>query len=124
MAAPDESAAPQHMNFDHLRHTTLGDRQFERDVLEQFMAEMPEQLASAESGLRAGDRATVGRAARSLNVSSRTVGAQTLGELMAEMEKLARAGQLEQARAALTRARAEFTELQRTLEDYLRDRAA
>jgi PAS domain S-box-containing protein len=77
-----------------------GDRDLLKDVLEAFLIETPGLLEKIEESIRAGDAATLKRAAHTLKGSLRTLGAAA-GEHAARLETLGREGDLGRAEAEL-----------------------
>jgi HPt (histidine-containing phosphotransfer) domain-containing protein len=116
--------SPDRMDFDRLQEISGGDPDFEREVLEAFVAETSDQLAIAQARLELGDADAASHEAHAMRGVALNVGARAFAQLIAEIEALSRDGELAAARAALSRAHLEFDELRSTLRQYLRGRAA
>ncbi len=73
------------VDFDHLRRYTLGDKGLEAEVLELFLAQLPETIASLRTASTERDWKM---AAHTLKGSSRAVGAWRIANLAQEAESL------------------------------------
>jgi signal transduction histidine kinase/CheY-like chemotaxis protein len=79
----------------------LGDAGVLRQVLTAFVDRAPVVLANLEDAAACGDRETLAAAAHTFKGTSATLGARALSEQCAELERLARAGSLEDVRGRL-----------------------
>ena len=77
-----------------------GDPEFLVEVVEAFLGDSPPRLEALRASLDRGEAEAVGRAAHSLKGSSGNFGAMRMQTLCADIERLARAGQLGVAGAA------------------------
>jgi HPt (histidine-containing phosphotransfer) domain-containing protein len=83
-----ESALDQH-TLDELRDSVGGDAEFLAELVEEFVADAPTQIASLRAAATTGDAAVAGRAAHTLKGMSRTFGAAALAALCQEAETAA-----------------------------------
>lgn len=81
--------------------TVQGDRELLLELLEAMLTEAPQLKADARAAASKDDLKELGRAAHTLKSALRYVGATTLGEEAAEIEKTAKAGELEQSKKLL-----------------------
>jgi two-component system sensor histidine kinase/response regulator len=90
--------APAPIDFKALRTVTGGDAEFERDLIDTFIASGDRNLADIVEALRRQDLETVGKRAHALKGASATIFATTLSEAAASLESAAKgrtAGDLE-----------------------------
>jgi HPt (histidine-containing phosphotransfer) domain-containing protein len=90
-----------------LRELTDGDADFERELLETFVASARVLMAELRAGLMARNAAALAKDAHSLKGVSLNVGATSLAKLAAELEMAARTGKLESIDVTLERLRSE-----------------
>jgi HPt (histidine-containing phosphotransfer) domain-containing protein len=90
-----------------LRDLTDGDAEFERELLETFVASARVLLAELRAGLMARNTAAVAKDAHSLKGVSLNVGATSLAKCAAEIEMAARAGKIEPIDVTLEQLRSE-----------------
>jgi HPt (histidine-containing phosphotransfer) domain-containing protein len=100
-----------------------GDAVFVADLVETYLADGTDQLAEIDAAVRSGDAEALVRPAHTLKSSSRTVGANHLGELGRQIEMLGRSGSTTGADALAAAARAEFTDIEVALRAWLSDGA-
>ena len=72
-----------------------GDPEFLVEVVEAFLGDSPSRLRALRAGFDRGDAEAVGRAAHSLKGSSGNFGAMRMQTLCADIERMARDGQME-----------------------------
>jgi HPt (histidine-containing phosphotransfer) domain-containing protein len=77
-----------------LRDLTDGDAEFERELLETFVASARVLLAELRAGLMARDASAVAKDAHALKGVSLNVGATSMAKCAAELETAARAGKI------------------------------
>ena len=77
-----------------LRAMTGGDPAFLAELIDTYVADTPQQLATIRQALEARDAEAVRRAAHSLKSNSATFGAAALAELGAQLEARGKAGEL------------------------------
>jgi len=99
-----------------LEQISLGDADFEREILHEFLTGSAELVASLTAAVAARDRDGLRRAAHSLKGSCWTVGARALGSACERLELDARTGELDTAARLLH----EIGEHMTRLEDYVR----
>jgi HPt (histidine-containing phosphotransfer) domain-containing protein len=80
--------------IDDLRANIGGDDEFLTELIDEFLADTPLQLASLRQALGAADAEEARRAAHTLKGTSRTFGADALGLLCQEVESSVQAGEL------------------------------
>jgi HPt (histidine-containing phosphotransfer) domain-containing protein len=99
--------------LDHaeLERSSLGDHDFERELLAEFLGGSRGTLAKLAEALDAHDVPAVRHAAHSLKGGCWTVGARAMGTSCEELELDARAGVLDRAEALLARIREEYAQL-------------
>jgi HPt (histidine-containing phosphotransfer) domain-containing protein len=90
-----------------LRDLTDGDAEFERELLETFVASARVLLAELRAGLMARNTASVAKDAHALKGVSLNVGATSLAKCAADLDMAARAGNLEPIDLALEQLRSE-----------------
>jgi HPt (histidine-containing phosphotransfer) domain-containing protein len=90
-----------------LRDLTDGDAEFERELLETFVASARVLLAELRAGLMARNAVAVAKEAHSLKGVSLNVGATSLAKCAAELEMSARAGKVEMIDVTLEQLRTE-----------------
>ena len=90
-----------------LRDLTDGDAEFERELLETFVASARVLLAELRAGLMARNAAAVAKGAHTLKGVSLNVGATSLARCAADLEMAARAGNLEPIGLVLEQLRSE-----------------
>lgn len=88
-----------------LEQSSLGDTEFERELLSEFLSSSCTMLRSLEGAVASSDARQVMKAAHSLKGCSWTVGARALGAECEELEQEAKVGSVEQAALRLDRIR-------------------
>jgi len=116
----DAAAALPRLDVARLEDVTGGDREFERELLEQFLAISPGLIGEADAALAAGDAPALRTAAHTLKGSGRTIGADRLGEACAELEARAAAGDLAGAQRPLDAVHAEWPPLEEVMRERMR----
>jgi HPt (histidine-containing phosphotransfer) domain-containing protein len=101
-----------------------GDVAFVADLVETYLADGADQLAEIDAAVQSGDAEALVRPAHTLKSSSRTVGANRLGELGRQIEMLGRSGTTAGVGALAAAARTEWTEIEAALRAWLSDGAA
>ncbi len=114
-----EASRTPRLDLARLEEVTGGDREFERELLEQFVAISPGLITEADAALAAGDAAALRTAAHTLKGSGRTIGAERLGEACATLEACAAAGDLTGARPALEAVREEWPPLEAVMRERM-----
>jgi HPt (histidine-containing phosphotransfer) domain-containing protein len=90
-----------------LRDLTDGDAEFERELLETFVASARVLLAELRASLMARNAVAIAKDAHSLKGVSLNVGATSMAKCAAELELAARAGKIEPIDATLEQLRSE-----------------
>lgn len=96
----------------------IGGDKLLREMIEIFLRSGAERLTSARQALTSGDLDAVGYVAHSLRSSAGNLGGLQLSEVAAELESLAREGQLERVRERFSR----LEEIYRQMETLLQQR--
>lgn len=102
-----DAAAPQLDAALALLEETVGDREFVAELIGDFLAALPEQLAALRTAQSAGDAAELRRIAHTLKSNAATFGAQGLAVACRELESAASAGQAANQQALVERVVAE-----------------
>jgi HPt (histidine-containing phosphotransfer) domain-containing protein len=101
-----------------------GDDSFVADLVETYLADGADQLAAIDEAVRSSQAEGLVRAAHTLKSSSRTVGANRLGELSRRIEMLGRSGSTTGAGELVAEARTEWIDVVAALRAWLSDGAA
>ena len=101
-----------------------GDDAFVADLVETYLADGAVQLATIDGAVRSSEAEALVRPAHTLKSSSRTVGANRLGELSRQIEMLGRSGSTTEAGELAAEARTEWTDVEAALRAWLSDGAA
>jgi HPt (histidine-containing phosphotransfer) domain-containing protein len=101
-----------------------GDDAFVADLVETYLADGAVQLAAIDEAVRSSEAEALVRPAHTLKSSSRTVGANRLGELSRQIEMLGRSGSATGAGELAAEARSEWTDIEVALRAWLSDGAA
>ncbi len=98
-------------DYGQLDAITGGDAEFEREVLEEYLASAPRDLEKLRNALSSNDAKAVGATAHALKGASATIGAKGFAAIALELEQAGKKGDLAAVPATLARFEAEFTEL-------------
>ena len=101
-----------------------GDDAFVADLVETYLADGAVQLAAIDDAVRSSEAEALVRPAHTLKSSSRTVGANRLGELSRQIEMLGRSGSTTGGSELAAEARTEWTGVEAALRAWLSDGAA
>ncbi|MFA5137736.1 MAG: ATP-binding protein [Elusimicrobiota bacterium] len=93
-----------------------GEPDIVKDLISTYLGFAPAQVEAMTRAFAAQDARTLDKASHALKGSSRTMGAMRLGDLCADVERAARAGDLEQARVLFGPLRAEFERVKEELQ--------
>jgi HPt (histidine-containing phosphotransfer) domain-containing protein len=107
-----------------LSESVGGDDAFVADLVETYLADGAAQLAAIDEAVRSSEAEALVRPAHTLKSSSRTVGANRLGELSRQIEMLGRSGSTTRASELAAEARMEWTDIEAALRAWLSDGAA
>ena len=106
-------------------YSSLGDdEEFVHEVLAEFLLTAPDLLSRIGGAVSAGDAIAIKAEAHALKGSCRTIGAEDLAAISAELEMAGKTGDLAQTPQLLSRLTNEFTRLRLNLETYLYQKAA
>jgi HPt (histidine-containing phosphotransfer) domain-containing protein len=103
--------------IERLREAADGDEAFLREIVDEFLTEAPDQLATIERAVGGGAREEALRAAHTLKSTSATFGATVLADLAREMESHARDGRLDQIPVLAGQARTELGQVSALLRE-------
>jgi HPt (histidine-containing phosphotransfer) domain-containing protein len=101
--------------FDALSETTGGDPEFLAELIDTFLTDGVDLLATLDAALAAGDAVALRRAAHSLKSNGATFGATALSALAQRLEELGKATELAGAGTLIAQARQEFGRVERSL---------
>lgn len=106
--------------FDFERFTAIsgGDAEFERELAGEYLSQSRQLLAQIAEGIERGDIQSIQRASHTLKGSSRTVGADALGQVGAELERTASHASSPVVAALYARAHAYLDSAERALDEY------
>jgi HPt (histidine-containing phosphotransfer) domain-containing protein len=102
-----------------LTESVGGDQAFVADLVETYLSDGAVQLAAVDEAVRSSDAEALVRPAHTLKSSSRTVGANRLGELSRQIEMLGREGSTTGASELAAEARTEWTDIVTALRAWL-----
>ena len=95
-------------DFDQLESITGGDAEFEREVLEEFLATAPQDLGKLRDAVAQGNATAVGAAAHALKGASATIGGKGFAAIALELEHAGKQGGLADSAAVLARLEASY----------------
>jgi HPt (histidine-containing phosphotransfer) domain-containing protein len=96
---------------DQLDAITGGDAEFEREVLEEYVASAPRDVEKLRNAIASGDAAATGAAAHALKGASATIGAKSFAAIALELEHAGKKNDLANAPEAMARLDADFAQL-------------
>lgn len=108
------------MELTRIQEIASGDRDFERELIEIFIASARNHLRALDSALRKRDFSLVEQEAHSLKGASANIGAERMKEIALEIEEVGSTGDLKPALEAFERLKSEFSRVCRCLQDYLK----
>ena len=94
-----------------LEAITGGDREFEREVLEEYLHSAPSDLQKLRAAVTAGDAKATGAAAHAIKGASATIGAKGFAAIALLLEQSGKQAQMDEAPAQFARLEAEYAEL-------------
>ena len=97
----EDISNPVLLDREHLSEISMGDEDFEKEIIGDFLASLPELLDLMVQGTAAKDAESVAQAAHSLKGSCRSLGADRVAGVCQDLEHLARGGSLDGAEALL-----------------------
>jgi HPt (histidine-containing phosphotransfer) domain-containing protein len=96
-----------------------GDDAFVADLVETYLSDSEVQLAAIDEAVRSADAEALVRPSHTLKSSSRTVGANRLGELSRQIEMIGRSGSTTGAGELAAEARTEWPDVEAALRAWL-----
>ena len=119
--APVPSREPDAPVFDKagMMQRLMDDESLAITVVEGFLGDLPQQMASLRSYMEAADAASTERQAHSIKGASAAVGGEALREVAFAMEKAAKAGDLEIVTALLPEMDNQFARLKEALTMFI-----
>ncbi len=99
-----------------------GDEQLARNVLQTYLEETPEEIAALKAYLQAGDAPSIERQAHMIRGASANVGAEAVRAVSFEIEKMAKAGDLQRAAIHLPELESQFGRLSKVMKKALNQR--
>jgi len=114
-----ESETPSaEFDLKRLAEISGGDGEFEREIAGEYVSQSRTLLDDLSRAIESGDPSALRRTAHTLKGSSRTIGAQGVAGLAAQIERLDPTTNAEAAAAVLGRARASLSVVEQTLDGY------
>ena len=93
----EDTSGPIVLDREHLSEISMGDEDFEKEIIGDFLASVPELLDLMAQGMDANDAESVAQAAHSMKGSCRALGADRVAGVCQDLEHLARGGSLDGA---------------------------
>jgi len=112
------------VDLDQFAEVGCGDAEFERELVDDFIASSSNQLANLRVALAAENPGGIQRAAHALKGASRTLGAVRMGETAQQLEALGEEKRLDGAETLIQRVTLDFDEARAAFEQHLRRKAA
>lgn len=110
-----DSNSPSIFNRDLAMDITDGDAELLREIIEVYLADMPQQLGRLEEAIRAGDSDQAQRSAHTIKGASSNIGAEQVTETAFRIEKASKAGEFPSANSILGELENQFQELRAEL---------
>lgn len=107
--------AVDRQTLDELRDSVGGDAEFLAELVDEFVADAPTQIASLRAAASTGDAVVARRAAHTLKGTSRTFGAAALAALCQDAETAAASDDLAVVAAAVDSIEAEWARVRAEL---------
>jgi CheY-like chemotaxis protein len=111
-------------DFERLHKSCGDDKEFEHEVLGVYIESAAQSIEQMAASIESNDGAQVDLCAHVLKGSSRTLGAEALGEACYQLELIGKSGNLELAEEALSKIRDEYQEFIRYINPFMNERAA
>lgn len=112
------------INWQHLNEITGGDTEFQAELFQEFVDQMPDMIRQLQFALESGDSATLARVAHTIKGSARSIGAEPLAESAHSLEQVGKAGDLSHASNALQNLKQHWDTLHAYLQNILHQNAA
>ena len=106
-------------DYGQLDAITGGDAEFEREVLEEYLASAPKDITKLQAAVSANAAAAPGACAHALKGASATIGAKGFAAIALELEQAGKKADLSQAPASLARLQSEYELLANLLRERL-----
>jgi CheY-like chemotaxis protein len=90
--AAAEAASASLLDTNHLAEISGGDVEFEREILDTFLASVPDLIAELKAAVAVGDKTVAVRIAHTLKGSARSVGANDFAEAALAAEEVLKGG--------------------------------
>ena len=97
----------------------MDDEVLAKEVVEAFLNDIPRQIGTLQGCLEAGDAPGAERQAHTIKGASANVGGEALRAVAFEMEKTARAGDLEAVNVRMTELKTQFEKLKQAMKKML-----
>lgn len=111
-------------DVEHLHMVCGGDPAFEREIIGDYLAQAEPQVARLEAAVASRNAGELHFVAHALTGGSRSLGGAAFGDACAELESLAKRGELDQAPSELARALGEWRKLREALQAHAAGLAA
>jgi len=112
------------INWQHLNEITGGDTEFQAELFQEFVDQMPDMIRQLQFALESGDSTTLGHVAHTIKGSARSIGAEPFAESAHSLEQIGKAGDLSHASNALQTLEQHWDALHAYLQNLLRQNAA
>jgi PAS domain S-box-containing protein len=116
---PPAPRLPVPVNIQRLNDITDGDREFERELIEAFLADTERHVTDLESAVREEDGEALKIQAHAIKGSSANAGARRLEEIAVRLEEIRVEKESERARELIEDLRSEFERVREYLLDHM-----
>ena len=106
-------------DFGQLDAITGGDTEFEVEVIQEYLASAPKDVAKLRAAIEAGDVTAAGATAHALKGASATLGAKGFAATALVIEQAGKKSEIEIARKTIDQLEAEFVEVAEVLRQRL-----
>jgi HPt (histidine-containing phosphotransfer) domain-containing protein len=110
-------------DYAQLDAITGGDKEFEREVLEEYLSSAPRDVAKVKAAVQAGDASATAAAAHALKGASATVGGKGFAAIALELEQAGKSGNLSVAPPAVARLEQEYDALAQLIRERIQNAA-
>lgn len=114
----EASVPPAAINRDRLWEACFGDAEFAAEVAAEYQTSAAQIVQNIQQATASGDATGLRTEAHTLKGASRTVGAEPLAALCANLERVGEKGELKTAGALLPALQAEWTRVSQLLEEW------
>ena len=98
-------------DYGQLDAITGGDVEFEREVLDEYLASAPRDIDKLRAAVAAGDAPAIGACAHALKGASATIGAKGFAAIALELEQAGKKNELGAVAQTLARLESEYAQL-------------